>query len=564
MAQAKTSQKPAELHRVTDSRWFYRLWEIIPGFVSWAVILSPIYLSLIAPVGLAYLIIAFDIMWLLKSVRMSWALIRGYNRLQYITAQDWEANLRQLKDVSAALQKTEAEYAELAPKSNQRVNQVHLNKKKRWLRGEVERLRLLESHEATILNPDDLYQVIILAAYNEPPEIIEPSVNAILNSDYDMSRVIFVMAYEQRGGEAMAKTARELQKKYHKQFADYLAVCHPSDIAGELKGGGKGPNITYAGRAVKDYIEKKAIDPEKVLVTTVDADNRLHKRYLSRLSYAYCINPNRLHTSFQPIALFLNNIWDVPAPIRVVAWGNSIWPMIESIRAPRLRNFATHAQSLQTLIDTDFWSVTSPVEDGHQFWRTYFTYDGDHVAEPLFVPVYQDAVLAARYHRTFLAQYKQLRRWAYGVSDVPYMVKNSIQNKQIPWGNKLVQFGRLFEGHFSWATVPVLLTFAAWAPLFLNPSFNQQVLAHQLPVVASRLLTFATAGIFITIWISFLLLPTKPARYHHIKFVSMLLQWILMPVIGIAFGSFAAIDAQTRLMLGRYLGFTVTEKAVKK
>jgi hypothetical protein len=235
------------------------------------------------------------------------------------------------------------------------------------------------------------------------------------------------------------------------------------------------------------------------------------------------------------------------------------------MRPYRMRNFAAHAQSLQTLIDTDYWSVTSIVEDGHQYWRTFFTYNGDHQAQPMYIAVYQDAVLAESYLRTFHMQYLQLRRWAWGISDFAYVVRQSLKNREIAWSNKLLQIWRLFEGHFSWATAPLILTFAAWLPLYLNSKFaNESLLAHQLPIIASRIMNVAMIGLFVTIVISLISLPPRPPRYRRTRFVWMVLQWIMMPIIAIVFSAFAAIDAQTRLMIGKYQDFRVTEKAVKK
>jgi cellulose synthase/poly-beta-1,6-N-acetylglucosamine synthase-like glycosyltransferase len=402
-----------------------------------------------------------------------------------------------------------------------------------------------------------------MAVYNESLDVLRPSLEAILNSKYDSKKIIFVLAYEERGGEQTKKNAEVLEKEFSKKFGGYLSICHPDGMKGEIKG--KGANITYAGRIVKSYLEDNKIEPENVIVTTLDSDHRPDPNYLPYLTYEYCINPNRTHVTFQPMAMFFNNIWDAPAPMRVIATGNSFWLMMESVRHYRLRNFAAHAQSMKTLIDTDFWSVTSIVEDGHQYWRTFYTYDGDHLVEPLYVPIYQDAVLADNYRKTFLNQYKQLRRWAYGASDIPYVVTNNIKNKNIGFGKKWLQFFRLMEGHISWATAPLIITFAAWAPLFLNDEFSRQAIAHQLPVVASRILTVALVGQFITILLSLLMLPPRPKHYHKARLIFMVLQWFLIPVTSIMFGSAAALDAQTRLMFGRYpKAFDVTEKAVKK
>jgi len=59
-------------------------------------------------------------------------------------------------------------------------------------------------------------------------------------------------------------------------------------------------------------------------------------------------------------------------------------------------------------------------------------------------------------------------------------------------------------------------------------------------------------------------LPPKPARYHKTRFVGMLVQWALLPVVSIGFSALAALNSQTRLMFGRYLEFYVTEKATRK
>jgi cellulose synthase/poly-beta-1,6-N-acetylglucosamine synthase-like glycosyltransferase len=564
MAQIKVDDLGYKPVGIAGKRWFYRLWEIIPGLTSWLIILGPIILSLTYPLVLAYFIIAFDIFWLLKSFRMSFGLVESYNIFKKAEKVNWTMRLEELKDVDGHLKKWQDKLEEL--KKPGLLSHSIFSKKKRQYeksREEIQRLGQIQDHKSTLIQPKDIYHVIITAVYNESIDVLKPSIEAILNSKFDPKKVIFVLAYEERGGEQTKKNAEILEAHYAKKFGGYLSICHPDGLKGEIKG--KGANITYAGRIVQSYLEERKIEPENVVVTTLDSDHRPDPSYLPYLTYEYCINPNRKNISFQPMAMFFNNIWDAPAPMRVIATGNSFWLMMESVRHYRLRNFAAHAQSMQTLIDTDFWSVTSIVEDGHQYWRTFYTYDGDHLVEPLYVPIYQDAVLADNYRKTFLNQYKQLRRWAYGASDIPYVVTNNIKNKSIGFGKKWLQFFRLMEGHISWATAPLIITFAAWAPLFLNDEFSRQAIAHQLPVVASRILTIALIGQFITILLSLLMLPPRPKHYHRAKLIFMVLQWVLIPVTSILFGSAAALDAQTRLMFGRYpKAFDVTEKAVKK
>jgi hypothetical protein len=326
---------------------------------------------------------------------------------------------------------------------------------------------------------------------------------------------------------------------------------------------GKGGNITYAGRELQRYLEKQHLDPVKVVVTTLDADNRPDKKYLPALSYFYCVAPDPVRASFQPLPMFTNNIWDAPAPMRVIATGNNHFYIVLTQRPHLERNFSAHAQSMRALIDMDFWSVRTVVEDGHHFWRSYFFYDGDYRVYPMSIPVYQDAVLADTYFKTLRAQFVQLRRWTYGASDIAYIAHYGFFRKnKVPKADLIAKFLRILEGHVSWASGALILAFAAFIPLLVDP---QDYAANQLPLTVSRIQTAGLIGIMISLFVALKTLPPRPLRYKRHRSLFMILQWVYLPVTSIAYGALAALNSQTRLMFGWYLTkFDVTQKTVKK
>ncbi len=526
--------KNIEIPYENERSFRYRLFEILPGALSWSILATPFVISLFNPHVTVVLIIAYLLMWFAKAVAMNIRAFQGYSMLQKHMKLDWARLLEELD---------EGEMVEPA---------AHRPK---W---HVENLKRLQDKPAAV-KPSELIHAVVIATYNESREVLEPTIKSVLDSDYDMKKVILVLAYEERGGETVEKQAKQLIAEYKSHFMDAMAVKHPKDIPGEVIG--KGGNITYAGRELKKYIEKERIDPLKVVLTTLDSDNRPHKKYLPALSYVYAVCPDPVHISFQPVPMFTNNIWDAPAPMRVVATGNSFWMTVQSLRPHTLRNFSAHGQSFQSLIDTDFWSVRTIVEDGHHFWRMYFRYDGRHEVYPIYVPIYQDAVLANGYVRTLKAQFVQMRRWAWGASDIAFVAdKGFFSKNNVPRGDLWIKFLRLLESHLSWATAPLILAFAAFIPLLLNPS---DYAANQLPLIASRIQTVAMLGILCSLFFSLKTLPPKPLRYKRRRTLLMVFQWGLLPVTTIAYSAFSGLYSQTRLMFGKYLGkFDVTEKAV--
>ncbi len=515
-----------------DKNFSYRLFEILPGLVSWLVLLLPFILAFTSIRLAAIFMIGYLLLWFVKAVALNIRAVQGWRVLQQHQKIDWEELIADL----------DQEHNE-----TKKFPKWHYDNKKR------------QNENPNGIKSEDIIHAVIVATWNEAREILQPTLENIKNSHYDMKKIIVLLAYENRGGLAVEKQAIKLMKEYEDVFLISKAVKH-IDAPGEVIG--KGGNITFTGRELARIVKQNGYDPKNVLVTTLDADNRPHPSYFAGLSYVYtvCHDPKML--SFQPIPMFTNNIWDAPAPMRVIATGNSYWMMIQALRQHMLRNFSAHAQSLEALLETDFWSVRTVVEDGHQFWRSYFAFDGKHEVIPIFLPIYQDAVLADGYRRTLKAQFIQLRRWAWGVSDIAYVAKYAFFKKnKIPLHDRIFKFMRLVEGHLSWATSPLILAFGALIPwLFHQTDF----LANQLPQISSKLQTAAMLGIFITMFLSFKILPPKPQRYKRHRTIWMVLQWALLPITTICYSSFAAIYSQTRLMFGKYLDkFDITEKAVK-
>jgi cellulose synthase/poly-beta-1,6-N-acetylglucosamine synthase-like glycosyltransferase len=526
----------------------YRFFEMLPAFLSYGIILLPIILSLISPLLAAIFIIGYIIMFFVKAVGMAARTIQGYNAVERARKLDWQARLNDLEDPHSA------------------ITELQKNPTRKEWRG-VEHLQNLQqilAHPTSHFKPSEAYNAVIIATYNESREVLLPTVEALFASNYDMSRLILLIAYEARGPESTKKVAVELAERFGKQCFYAAAVEHPDGMKDEVVG--KGGNITYAGHYLQGFLEERDIAPERVLVTTLDSDNRPHPQYLAYAMYAYIADPERLHRAYQPVALFLNNIWDVPAPMRVLATGNSFWNIINATRPHMLRNFAAHSQGMASLIKTNFWSVRTIVEDGHQYWRSYFAFDGNYEVTPIHVPIYQDAVLAETYKKTIKAQFIQLRRWAYGASDIAYVAWMGLRkDSAVPRFGFWSRFMRLIDSHVSWATSPIIITFGAWAPLIINSEANRSIVAHELPQIASQLQFLAMFGLFITIFLTFKMLPPRPVRYKRRRNLFMLAQWLIMPVVSIGYGASAAFYSQTRLLLGKYLDkFDVTVKVVKK
>ncbi|MEI6144423.1 MAG: glycosyltransferase family 2 protein [Candidatus Berkelbacteria bacterium] len=490
-----------------------RLFEILPGAFSWGTLIVLFLFAVFLPKVLAVFMIFYIIFWFIRVLFMSWRLVLGYIYHSREMAIDWATAL-----------------TKLAPRDS-------------WRK---------------------IYHIVLVPTYKEGLDILRTTVKSVEKTDYPNNRIIFILATEERDKDNVRGYAEILKKENAGKFLDFIVTEHPDNLPDEIKG--KGPNITYSMKAALPIIDKLKVPYENIIVTNMDADHILDKKYLSCLTYKYLTTPDPTHKTFQPLPMFFNNLWDVPMPMRLIGMSSSFWQMIVSSRVSRLRNFSSHAQSLAALVITDFWAKDTIVEDGHQFWRSYFAFAGNHQVVPVFVPIYQDAILGSTMFLTIKEQYLQKKRWSWGVSDIPFVFYHAIKDKRIFWFDRLANCLILFESHWSWATGSLVLALFSWIPLVVNPQFGNSVLAYNFRHIYSDIILVAYIGMITTLTISTLLV--WPRRKNKKTGWRIVFDWILtpimLPITNIAFSSIPAFDSQTRLMFGiKPTVFRVTIKVRK-
>ena len=527
--------------------FLYRFFEIFPGLLSTLMILMLFVLSAISSVAGSIYLLLIVTMNFVKAIGISYRTVGGYKTLKASECVNWHNRLMELEN-------PKKNYERLSTSQSEEYDyNVH-----------IDNLRMISAAEPGYFpKPSDVYHAVIITMYNESIDVLRPTVQSVLDTTYDKNHMIVMIAYEERGGPDAVEVVKQLKKEFGNKFYDFIPVMHPDGIKGEVIG--KGANITNAGRALQKYVEEKGIRFGDVIVTTLDSDNRPHPAYFDMVAYEFIVHEERKHMSFQPVSLFTNNIWDAPAVTRVVASTNSFWNLICTMRPHTLRNFASHSQPLDALVEMNFWSVRTIVEDGHQYWRSLFYFDGNYEVLPIRLPIYQDAVMSDTLFKTLKAQWVQLRRWDYGASDVAYVASYMFSKKRkIKLTSLLPKFVRLLDGHVTLAAIAPIIAFGGWVPLLFNFD-SRDLVSHNLQLVVSRVQLVAAIGLLVSIGLSLKLLPKRPARYGKGRSVAMFLQWIAAPIISVVYSSFCAFYAQYRLLTGRYMEkFDVTQKSVKK
>src|SRR5882672_5301233 len=231
-----------EIPLAKDRKGHYRFFEIMPGLLSYTALMLPLILTLINVTAAAIFVILYLLIYITRAMASAIRVLEGYRTLRIHQKLDWPQLVAELQT------------GEVVDPSAKRP---------RWHYNNL--LRLTERPK--VIEPNEVLHAIMIAVYKESREVVEPTIQSLLNSHYDMKKVILIIAYEERAGKDTRELVGQLTAEYKSNFYHMEAVGHPADIPNELIG--KGGNVTFSGRWLKKWLENKKIDPLRVVVTTL-------------------------------------------------------------------------------------------------------------------------------------------------------------------------------------------------------------------------------------------------------------------------------------------------------
>lgn len=487
---------------------FERFLEILPGSLTWLALTSPIWLSFTLPYAVAYLILIADVYWLLSALRIGVLIIIGYRKMDFAKKQDW--------------------------------------------------LNLLKANYPKDFNK--LYHLVLIPTYKEALYILKPTFETIMACNYPKDKIFLAVGFEERDDSEKIRETTKYLKKIEGKVAGIFTTIHPYGLPGEVAGQGSNKNWMIKN-AVKE-LKKRQIKTEDVFITTLDADFCLHPQFLAGALHKYLSLPEkeRDKRTFTGVFLYHNNYWQTPTPMRLMAAGTSFWQLSEMVGSDKYMNYSSMSISLKALLDVGGWIPDKVNDDNGFYWKAYFHFNGDYKVIPHFLPISGDAVQDTTLLKTFQNQYLQIKRWAYGVEHIPFIVKQYFQ-KEIDFWDKTDKVIFKLWGDLKWGFLALFVTFGSLLIPLVNPTFRTSVLSVNLPIVSSWILTAAFFGLFATIFVHEKVVPKRPPNWSIFKRIWSYIQWLLVPIILITISSLPAIDAQTSLMFGRKLEFRVTNKA---
>jgi hypothetical protein len=181
-----------------------RALEILPGTVSWFLILFPVWGSFVIPNIVAYYIIAFSVYWFYRSMTTAFLAVLGYFKLQTFKVYDWMGDVKIFPD---------------------------------WR---------------------NVQHIIVVPTYKEPLQTLRRTLDKLKDQTFPLKNIHIMLSFEDREGDEARDKAGLLLEEYKNNFGHLWVTYHP-DLPGEVKG--KSSNTSWGAKEAKRFLVDQLCNP---------------------------------------------------------------------------------------------------------------------------------------------------------------------------------------------------------------------------------------------------------------------------------------------------------------
>ena len=494
--------------KFVDKPWFSRLIDILAGGASWFIIITLLVLARFYPIAVSAFVTLYVVYWVIQSLTVARHSIISMKRIDNTMAENWVDKLQ--KDFPTDYK--------------------------------------------------DIYQTILMPFANESIDVVENTVEKIANSNYLNNQKILALAPEEKILTGI-DIAHKLQEKYQDKFYKIYVFPHKL-VEGEIIG--KASNQNNGARKLYIALKNDEIDTTKVIITSLDSDMSIHHEYLPLLTHTFLsAKEDRFSKIFQPIPMNLTGMWETAAPAHLISSFGVQWFLSLVHRPFHFINYSVYASCLESVHNAGYWPPDIIPEDERFYWQMYFYTKGKVEVVPLFVPIFGSVIVSENFKKTVIAQYDQIRRWAWGVSEIKFVVRQMIKDTGISWSNKILKLFIKARTSIEWVLLPLILGIGNFLPEWFNKDYSQSTIAFNIPILTSRMLTLTLFSFVLLVFIIQKVGPKKPEKWGMHRTFLHYIQWIIFPIVSIFFGSIPALDAQTRLLFGKSISYKAAPKTSK-
>jgi len=492
------------------SRLLSRFFEILLGLMTWTLLISPVWLGILYPQAIVYLLAFFTIYWSYLASKHTIGIVAGYRKYE--------------KELKVA-----------------------------WLK-ECKKLNFdkLPAKDTLPKNLKSVRHILLIPAVNEPDEVLKDSLDSIFSQTFPTKQLVLVYTMEEKYSKEIKARLKRIIGSREKELCKFLYYVHPAGIPGEAIGVA-GANRTWGAKHAVEDLKRLGENIRDYIFSTIDADHVLHKEYLSRLTHLYLKTEKRdNHFYSTAVHLFDNNLWEVPTVMRIEANAITLGTLSSwGGRSGMKDSFSAYSASLQTLIDADYWDVSLGVDDTIFYWRAFFVRDGNFSGLPHYIPYSADAVKGETYVNSYVSLYKQLLRWGWGAIDFPLTMTEFLKNKKIALSKKIMWTLKHIEKRIILINIVFLITFGFSIVTLVNPQVKQTNFAYSIPRMMSAILTITLIFLIPSTYYRFKLITPMPKEYPLWRKFLVYLESPLIIFNMLTFSFFPFIEAHTRLMLGK-------------